>query len=133
SAEGLVAAAEGGTLFLDEVDALTSAAQVKLLRLLQEKEYRRLGETRMRRVNVRFIAATNSDLAEKVTREEFRGDLFFRLRVVPIQVPPLSERPDDIGVLLMAFIERYATQYGLPPISLSERTWEHLMGYHWLG
>lgn len=133
SAEGLVAAAEGGTLFLDEVDALSLPAQVKLLRLIQEKEYRRLGETRVRRVNVRFIAATNGNLPQKVKDGKFREDLFFRLRVVPINVLPLCERPDDIVALLLAYIERYAGQYGLPPIMLSEAAWERLVTYHWPG
>jgi two-component system, NtrC family, response regulator GlrR len=132
-AEGLVAAAEGGTLFLDEVQNLSAAAQVKLLRLLQEKEYRRLGETRIRRVDVRFIAATNANLRAMVDKGTFREDLFHRLWVVPIHVPPLCERPDDIAVLLLAFVERYAALYGLPPLNLTDEAWVHLFAYHWPG
>jgi transcriptional regulator with PAS, ATPase and Fis domain len=94
--EGVVVMAEGGTLFLDEVDSLALISQVKLLRFLQEKEYRRLGETRIRRANVRIIAATNTDLVDAVRDGRFREDLFFRLQVVPIEVPALRERPSDI-------------------------------------
>jgi transcriptional regulator with GAF, ATPase, and Fis domain len=101
--------------------------------LLQEKEYRRLGESRIRHVDVRFIAATNAILEDMVTDGTFRRDLFHRLFVVPIKVPPLCERPDDVGVLLLTFIERYAFQYGLPPITLTEEAWVHLFGYHWPG
>jgi two-component system response regulator AtoC len=102
--EGLVAAADGGTLFFDEVDALALISQVKLLRFLQEKEYRRLGETRLQRANVRIIAATNTDLLAAVRDGRFREDLFFRLRVVPIDVPPLCERPSDVPLLLKELI-----------------------------
>ncbi len=133
SSEGLVAAAEGGTLFLDEVHTLSAAAQVKLLRLLQEKEYRRLGETRVRRIDVRFIAATNLQIDALRKSTTFRGDLFHRLLVVPITVPPLCERPDDVSILLLTFIERYSTQYGLPPITFTDEAWVCLFGYHWPG
>src|SRR5437879_5044533 len=95
NSEGLVAAAEQGTLFLDEVDTLSLPGQVKLLRFIQEKEYRRLGESRTRRANVRVIAATNSDLLSEVRAGRFREDLFFRLRVIPIEVPPLWKRQED--------------------------------------
>src|SRR5215813_14277654 len=111
--EGLVAAAESGALFLDEVDSLALIAQVKLLRFLQEKEYRRLGETRLRRANLRIIAATNTDLLAAVREGWFREDLFFRLRVVPIEVPSLQERPCDIPLLLGAYVTRYAEVYNL--------------------
>ena len=94
--EGLVRAAEGGTLFLDEVDSLSTPSQVKLLRFLQEKEYRRLGETQVHRANVRILAAANVDLTQAIRRGRFREDLYFRLRVVPVEIPPLCERPDDI-------------------------------------
>ena len=111
--DGLVAAAEGGTLFLDEVDALALVCQVKLLRFLQEKEYRRLGETRIRRANVRIIAATNTDLLAAVHDGRFREDLFFRLRVVPIEVPALRERRATFPYCLrrMALAMRRHTNY----------------------
>jgi DNA-binding NtrC family response regulator len=131
--DGLVAAAESGTLFLDEVDALALGCQVKLLRFLQEKEYRRLGETRMRRANVRIIAATNTDLLAAVHDGRFREDLFFRLRVVPIEVPALCERPSDIPLLLEEYVTRYAEAYKLPQITLSSAALERLMSYAWPG
>lgn len=133
NAEGLVASAEGGTLFLDEIDALTLPEQVKLLRLLQAKEFRRLGETRIRRANVRFVAATNTDLYAKVKNASFREDLFFRLRVVPVRVVALRDRRDDIAILVMEFIDRYSRQYGLPRIEFSERAWQLLLTYDWPG
>src|SRR6185436_4344209 len=107
--EGLVAEAEHGTLFLDEIDSLSMASQVKLLRYLEDGEYRRLGEPRIRRSDVRFIAATNCDLGTAIREGRFREDLFFRLRVVPIEVPPLSERRDDIPLLISNYVECYAT------------------------
>ena len=131
--EGLVAAAEGGTLFLDEVDALRSFNQVKLLRFLQEREYRRLGDTCLRRANVRIVAATNTDLRSAVREGSFREDLFFRLRVVPVDIPPLCERPDDIPVLVREFTTRYAGRYGLPPVALSDAAWYRMSFYGWPG
>jgi two-component system, NtrC family, response regulator GlrR len=131
--EGLVAAAEGGTLFLDEVDSLALVCQVKLLRFLQEKEYRQLGETRIRRANVRIIAATNTNLLAAVHDGYFREDLFFRLRVVPIEVPALRERPSDIPLLLEAYITRYAEAYTLPKIIISETALMQLKSYAWPG
>src|SRR5262245_61492179 len=117
--EGLVAAAEHGTLFLDEVDALTLGSQVKLLRFIQHKEYRRLGETRIRQADVRLLTATNADLAAAVRAATFRADLFFRLRVLALGVKPLSERREDIPVLVEAYIDYYAELYGLEKIRLS--------------
>jgi DNA-binding NtrC family response regulator len=130
---GLVAAAEGGTLFLDEVDALSPVNQVKLLRFIQEKEYRRLGETRIRRANVRFIAASNADLQMAVQAGWFRADLFFRLRVVPIFVPPLRERPEDIEPLIAEYVLRYSSEYGAPPIILNAAARTALINYSWPG
>jgi two-component system, NtrC family, response regulator GlrR len=131
--EGLVAAAEGGTLFLDEIDTLSLPCQVKLLRFIQEKEYRRLGEARTRRANVRFIAATNADLLTAVQARRFREDLFFRLRVIPIEVPPLWKRPEDIRPLIHEYIAYYAGLYNLPAISLSDVAWEKASAYSWPG
>jgi DNA-binding NtrC family response regulator len=131
--EGLVAAAEGGTLFLDEIETLSAAGQVKFLRFIQEREYRRLGEPRLRRANVRFIAATNADLLAAVQTGRFRQDLFFRLRVIPIEVPALSKRPQDIPPLINEYIEYYGELYGLPPVTLSNAALERLKSYAWPG
>jgi two-component system, NtrC family, response regulator GlrR len=131
--EGLVAAAEGGTLFLDEVDSLALICQVKLLRFLQEKEYRQLGETRIRRANVRIITATNRDLLAAVRDGWFREDLFFRLRVVPIEVPALRDRSSDIPLLVKEYVSRYAEAYKLPQITFSDTALERLTSYAWPG
>ena len=131
--EGLAAAAEGGTLFLDEIDSLSLPGQVKLLRFIQEKEYRRLGESRIRRANVRFIAATNIDLLAAVHAGLFREDLFFRLRVIPIEVPPLWKRPEDIRPLFEEFLRRYGELYGVPSTTLSQGAWERVESYTWPG
>lgn len=131
--EGLVAAAEGGTLFLDEVDTLSLSGQVKLLRFIQQKEYRRLGETRLRRANVRFIAATNADLVAAVKAGRFREDLFFRLRVIPIEIPPLWKRKDDIGPLLDQYSAYYAELYRVNPITFEASALEKMKNYSWPG
>lgn len=132
-AEGLVTEADRGTLFLDEVDSLAPASQVKLLRLIQEKEYRRLGESRTRRADIRIVAATNADLLAAVREKRFREDLFFRLRVIPLAVPPLRERRDDIPPLLATYIAHYAKIYGLPPITFTGTAMERLCAYSWPG
>ena len=132
-APGLVNEAEGGTLFLDEIEALHIANQVKLLRLIQEKEYRPLGEPRTRRVNVRIIAASNADLIAEVRQNRFRLDLFFRLRVIPIEVPPLRERAEDLRLLLDHFLERFAREYDVTPIRLTEPARLRLYAYPWPG
>jgi DNA-binding NtrC family response regulator len=132
-ARGLVAEAEHGTLFLDEVDALPLANQVKLLRFLQQKEYRPLGTSRLQQSDVRIIAATNADLLAEVHAGTFRYDLFFRLRVLPIQVPALRERPEDVLPLLEHFLARYASEYGKAPVSFSKEALERLRSYPWPG
>jgi DNA-binding NtrC family response regulator len=131
--EGLVASAEGGTLFLDEVDTLSLPCQVKLLRFVQEKEYRRLGEARTRSANLRFIAATNANLVDAVKSGRFREDLFFRLRVIPVEVPPLWRRKEDIRPLVNQYVARYAELYSLPSITISESTMERMENYSWPG
>jgi DNA-binding NtrC family response regulator len=131
--EGLVAAAEGGTLFLDEIDTLSLPSQVKLLRFIQEREYRRLGEARTQRANVRFVAATNTDLLATVQAGRFRQDLFFRLRVIPIEVPALWKRPEDILPLIKEYIRHYARLYNLEPVLLSPGAVERLVAYSWPG
>jgi two-component system, NtrC family, response regulator GlrR len=130
---GLISAAEGGTIFLDEVDSLPLACQAKLLRFLQQKEYRRLGETRLRHADLRIIAATNADLIAAVRAKSFREDFFFRLRVVPIEVPSLAQRREDIPLLLKVFSARIADEYRLPQIVISDRACERLLSYAWPG
>jgi len=131
--EGLVAAAEKGTLFLDEVDSLTPGAQVKLLRFLETKEYRRLGENSLKRADVRVLAATNRDLFKATEEGFFRQDMFFRLRVFPVDVPALCQRRDDIPPLLHYFIERYAAKYHCPPLILDAGSMRCLCTYSWPG
>jgi two-component system, NtrC family, response regulator GlrR len=133
SQEGLVSEAEGGTLFLDEIDALPLASQVKLLRFVQQKEYRRLGDARIRRVDVRFVAATNADLATLIDAGRFRKDLYYRLCVFPLEIAPLCERVEDIGMLLGAYACHYSEQYQLPKIVLSPPALKALLEYQWPG
>jgi DNA-binding NtrC family response regulator len=107
--KGLIEMASGGTLFLDEITEMSLSMQVKLLRVIQEKEVLRLGATAPTGVDVRFLAATNRDLQEVIRRGDFRQDLYFRLNVVTLRVPPLSERKDDISLLSYYFLKKYAT------------------------
>jgi two-component system response regulator GlrR len=130
---GLVDEAEHGTLLLDEVDALSLPCQVKLLRLLQEREYRRLGESRTRRADVRVIAASNADLFAAMREGRLREDLFFRLCVCPVEVPALRDRPEDIAPLLEQFTARYAIAYGLPQITFTAEALTRLDTYAWPG
>jgi DNA-binding NtrC family response regulator len=111
SEAGLLAEAEGGTLFLDEVDSLGPAAQVKLLRLLQNWEYRPLGSSKVRKADVRILAATNSDLSRLVAAHRFREDLYYRLNVLGLHLPPLRERTGDIPLLANRFLDRFARRY----------------------
>ena len=131
--DGLVAEAEGGTLFLDEIDSLSLPGQIKLLRYLQDKQYRRLGDTRIRRSDVRFIAATNADLITAMREGRFREDLFFRLRVIPIEVPALRDRPEDIPVLLASYKSYYAKAYHLAQVRFSAAAQRRLETYSWPG
>ena len=133
SSEGLVAEADGGTLFLDEIDALEPSGQVKLLRFLQQREYRRLGENRLRKANVRIVAATNADLARLVRESRFREDLFFRVHVFPVRVPPLRERRDDIEPLLSEFVDRCAALYRMRPVEFTPEAFQRLQEYSWPG
>jgi two-component system, NtrC family, response regulator GlrR len=133
SSEGLVAEAEGGTLFLDEIDTLEPSGQVKLLRFLQQREYRRLGENRLRTANVRVVAASNVDLCRSVRESRFREDLFFRLHVFPIRVPPLRDRPEDIEPLLAEYVGRCADDYGTSPVRFTAEAMRRLETYAWPG
>jgi formate hydrogenlyase transcriptional activator len=125
--------ADGGTIFLDEIGELPLDTQVKLLRVLQEREFEPVGSNRPRRVDVRVIAATNRDLAEEVARGRFRSDLYFRLNVVPIVVPPLRERQGDVPLLAHLFVDRYARQFGKRIDGISNATMARLVAYPWPG
>ncbi|GAW93068.1 sigma-54 interaction domain-containing protein [Calderihabitans maritimus] len=129
---GLMEAAHGGTLFLDEVADLPLEFQVKLLRVLQERKVLRIGSTAPRRVDVRVIAATNKDLSELVTRGQFRQDLYYRLNVVPIEVPPLRERIEEIPLFVDFFLNKFNQKYGIVK-RISEAAVEVLSSYTWPG
>jgi DNA-binding NtrC family response regulator len=131
--KGLVAEAEGGTLFLDEIDSLSPSAQVKLLRFLQNGEYRPLGSPRAIIADVRVIAATNSDLHTKVQLKQFREDLFYRLNILSIAVPPLRERGDDVIPLAEYFLRLSAGGNGGADLCLSEMARRKLIAYSWPG
>jgi PAS domain S-box-containing protein len=125
--------ADGGTIFLDEIGELSVELQAKLLRVLQEGEFERLGGPRTLRVNVRVIAATNRNLADAVHKGEFRKDLFYRLSVFPIEVPPLRERADDIPLLVWEFIDQFSQRMGKCIKSIPQKTMERLIHYSWPG
>jgi DNA-binding NtrC family response regulator len=131
--QGLICEADGGTLFLDEVDSLPLPAQVKLLRFLQEKEYRPLGSTKTRRADVRVISASNSDLEEAVQAGKLRRDLYYRLNVVPLRLPPLRERREDIPVLSRHFLAKYAHEFDKPAKDISPGAQRKLTQYDWPG
>lgn len=130
---GLFREADGGTLLLDEIGELSSSTQAKLLRVLQEGEVRAVGEERPRRVDVRIIAATHRDLEDLVREGRFRQDLYYRLNVVALRVPPLRERPTDIPLLARHFLHRYAERFGLTNLQVPEGLIERLLGYSWPG
>lgn len=130
---GLLAVADGGSLFLDEVDSLSVTSQAKLLRVLQEREYRRLGSQRPLRANVRIIAAANAPLAERVAAHEFRADLFYRLNVLAIHLPSLAERREDIPILARHFAVRFARECHVPVPRLSADAFRRLINYPWPG
>jgi transcriptional regulator with GAF, ATPase, and Fis domain len=125
--------AEGGTIFLDEVGDLPAETQIALLRVLQEHEFERLGGTGSIRTNVRVIAATNRDLQAAIVAGIFRSDLFYRLNVFPIEVPPLRERQEDIPVLVKYLIDRYARKAGKNIRGVNKRSLELLQSYPWPG
>jgi len=130
---GLFGEADGGTILLDEVGELAPGAQAKLLRVLQEGEVRPVGEERVRKVDVRVIAATHRDLGEEVRRGRFREDLFYRLDVVHLAIPPLRERPEDVPVLARHFLARFAERFGVSPLRAPEALADRLAGYAWPG
>jgi len=130
---GRVETARGGTLFLDEIGELTPALQAKLLRLLQEKEYERLGSDRTLTADIRLIAATNRDLPAAIQAGSFREDLYYRLKVIAIRVPPLRERPGDVLVLAEWLLDRHAVESARSAPRLSAEVKEALLGYAWPG
>jgi len=130
---GRMELADNGTLFLDEIGEIPLALQPKLLRVLQDQEFERLGGTQTLKVNFRLIAATNRDLAEDVKDNRFRSDLFYRLNVFPIRVPPLRERRDDIPQLVEHFVQKFARKMNKPIKSISKRTMDALVAWDWPG
>ncbi|WP_022853836.1 sigma-54-dependent transcriptional regulator [Thermodesulfatator atlanticus] len=125
--------ANGGTIFLDEIGDMSLSAQAKVLRVLQEKCFERVGGTRTINVDVRVIAATNKDLKKEIAAGKFREDLYYRLNVVPIHIPPLRERPEDIPLLVEEFLEEFAKHSGLGRKKISEEALAALKQYHWPG
>jgi two-component system response regulator GlrR len=130
---GLVAQASGGTLFLDEVDSMPPLAQVKLLRFLQDKEFRPVGSSRVQRADVRVIAASNGNLAQLAAAGTFRPDLFYRLNVLTLTLPPLRERAEDVLPLAAHFVERYASEFNRPVRALSAAARRCILAYGWPG
>jgi DNA-binding NtrC family response regulator len=130
---GLFEEAEHGTIFLDDVGDLPYSTQAKLLRVLQEREIRPVGGTTTRLIDVRVIAATNADLVTKVREGQFREDLFYRLNVMPLHIPPLRERPEDIPPLTEHFLRKIREDYDNQPLSLSADAMELLLKHHWPG
>jgi len=131
--QGLFAAARGGTFFLDEIGEMSPATQVKLLRVLQEREAIPVGGTEAIPVDVRVVAATNRDLEDDIKRGRFRSDLYYRLNVIAIQLPPLRDRRDDIPVFVEAFLKRIAQEHEEPLKRISDETMEAILAYDWPG
>jgi len=125
--------ADNGTLFLDEIGDLPLALQPKLLRILQEQEFERLGSGRTHRINVRLVAATHRDLTEMVARAEFRSDLYYRLNVFPVELPPLRKRPEDIPQLISHFVENVGRRMGKPIRFIAPETMSAFIAYSWPG
>ena len=130
---GLFEAAEGGTIFLDEIGDMPLGLQARILRVIQNNEIKPLGDTKTRKINVRIISATNKDLKEAIAAQQFREDLFYRLNVLPIHVPPLRERREDIPLLLDHFLQREALKMGIPPKKANKEALQFLMSYPWKG
>ena len=130
---GLLMAANGGTVFLDEIGDMAASLQARILRVVQNNEVKMLGESRIRKINVRVLSATNQDLVEAVQNKSFREDLYYRLNVLPLHLPPLRERRNDIPLLLNYFIKRESVEMGIPPKKLSGEALTYLQNYHWEG
>src|SRR4029077_12601643 len=125
--------ADKGTLFLDEVGDIPAALQPKLLRVLQEQEFERLGSARTHKVDVRLVAATHRNLLDMVTRDQFRSDLYYRLNVVPLLLPPLRARPEELELLVMPLAEKFGRRIGKPVEHIPEATMSALTSYEWPG
>jgi transcriptional regulator with GAF, ATPase, and Fis domain len=130
---GRIQVADGGTLFLDEIAEIPIGLQSKLLQVLQEQQFERVGENRSRKVDVRIIAATNRDLEKEIETGDFRNDLFYRLSVFPIEVPPLRERREDIPMLTAHFLKMCAKKMKTQPLKLTNANIERLQTYEWPG
>src|SRR6266487_2453894 len=128
--QGRLEQAHKGTLFLDEVGTMSAALQMKLLRVLQEREFERVGDSHTTKVDVRVIAATNSDLMRMVAEGHFREDLFYRLNVIPVQLPPLRDRKEDIPLLVKHFLDKFQTA---APLTVSQEAMRRLMAFSWPG
>jgi two-component system response regulator AtoC len=131
--QGRLEQANRGTLFLDEVGTMSMPLQMKLLRVLQEREFERVGDSHTMKVDVRVIAATNADLRRMVGEGTFREDLFYRLNVIPVRLPPLRERKEDIALLVSHFLQKFCGEAGRPPMTLSQAAMRALMAYGWPG
>jgi len=131
--KGLFEEADGGTLFLDEIGELPTQLQVKLLRVLQDGEIRRVGESKSIQIDVRIISATAKDLTKEVNEGRFREDLFYRLNVLPIYIPPLRERKEDIPLLVPHFINKYSQSMNKPVVGITSKALDALMDYKWYG
>jgi len=132
SKQGLLEAAQGGTLFLDEIGDMPLDLQAKLLRALQEREVKPVGSTERRHINIRIIAATNRDLESAIRTGAFRQDLYFRLNVVQVKLPPLRERKSDIQLMVISFLEKFSDPHG-PPRTISDDAMRRLIAYDWPG
>lgn len=131
--KGYFEVADGGTIFLDEAGELPLPTQARLLRVLETGEFIKVGSSKVQKTNVRIVAATNVNLAKAVAEGKFREDLYYRLNTVPIQIPPLRERPDDIILLFRKFAADCAEKYRMPPIHLDEEAKDLLVSYRWPG
>lgn len=131
--EGLFEVANRGTIFLDEIGDMDTAIQPKLLKAVEEKRFRRLGETRERQVDIHLISASHADLRTKVAEGTFREDLFYRIAALPLRVPSLRERPSDIPELAKLLLENIGTELGKAPLALTPETMKQMQSYHWPG
>lgn len=131
--KGLFELADHGTLFIDEVGDIPMALQIKLLRVLQERQFMRVGGTKLIHSDFRLVAATNRNLLEKVQNGTFREDLYYRLHVIPIHIPPLRERPEDIRALAQFFLEQFSRQYDMEVRPFPRPLWDRMLSYEWPG
>ena len=131
--EGCFERADGGSLFLDEIGDMSMMTQTKLLRVLQEQEFERIGGNNTIKVDVRILAATNKNLLEEIKRSRFREDLYYRLNVVEIHIPPLRERMEDVSEIVEAFVAEFALKYNKPDLKVSRQALQTLLNYAWPG